>query len=195
MEARRCHIIALVGISGSGKTTLARILAERLGYQYIELDHWFKRDKPVFPLSNGQSVKNWDRFDVIDWAGFEYQVKQACKTHPGVVIAGFALTADSIPGGADHTILLRTGHTADDIIKRAADARKVSKRYEGPAAERDKLYVRERVYPFYQEVLKKLAPHTTLDVFDEKGQRIPIEKLIDEILTIISPTKHTLQKF
>jgi len=42
-EARRASRIALIGLRGAGKSTLGRLLADRLGYSFLEMDREIER--------------------------------------------------------------------------------------------------------------------------------------------------------
>lgn len=58
--------LVISGISGSGKSTLGQILAEKLKLEYIDLDSFYLKDKPLVSLSNGAKVKNWDCSEALD---------------------------------------------------------------------------------------------------------------------------------
>ncbi len=79
--------ILLVGMMGSGKTTVGRVLAQRLGYPYLDSDEQVQRQA-------GQTVR--EIFEARGEAAFRAQEKQALAqalTSPGPVVV-------SVAGGA-----------------------------------------------------------------------------------------------
>ena len=57
--------IMIIGPSGSGKTTLGRVVAEKLGYPYFDVDDYiWKQDteEPYTEINNAEIiVKNWEK--------------------------------------------------------------------------------------------------------------------------------------
>jgi adenylate kinase family enzyme len=100
MESKGClegfQRISVVGTSGSGKTTMARRLAERLGFEHVELDslHWgpdwtptpreLFRERVAEALGgrtwttdgNYSSVRDivWNRADTVVWLDYSLDV-------------------------------------------------------------------------------------------------------------------------
>ena len=46
-ESTRCDCISLVGMPGSGKTTVGRLLAKRLGRQFLDVDEAIEREAGI----------------------------------------------------------------------------------------------------------------------------------------------------
>jgi XRE family aerobic/anaerobic benzoate catabolism transcriptional regulator len=89
-EAERRRRIALIGLKGAGKTTLGRLLAERMGAPFIELDQAVEAAAGM-PLAT--------LFDLYGQAGFRRYERQALERalaeHPTAVIAtGGGLVSD-----------------------------------------------------------------------------------------------------
>ncbi|MEY8710637.1 shikimate kinase II [Mangrovibacter phragmitis] len=72
--------IFLVGPRGSGKTTIGQALAQALGLQFIDTDHWLLS-------TSGMSVA--EIVEQEGWDGFRLRESQALKsaTQPGAVVA------------------------------------------------------------------------------------------------------------
>jgi XRE family aerobic/anaerobic benzoate catabolism transcriptional regulator len=78
----RTRRIALIGLRGAGKTTLGKLLAERLGVPFVELDREIERE-------SGVSLATI--FDFYGQAGFR-RMERRCldrviETHPSFVLA------------------------------------------------------------------------------------------------------------
>jgi XRE family transcriptional regulator, aerobic/anaerobic benzoate catabolism transcriptional regulator len=81
-EAARRGRIALIGLRGAGKTTLGKLLAERLGVPFIELDREIERESGVALAT---------LFDMYGQAGFR-RMERRCldrviAEHPRFVLA------------------------------------------------------------------------------------------------------------
>jgi XRE family transcriptional regulator, aerobic/anaerobic benzoate catabolism transcriptional regulator len=101
--ADRAHRIALVGLRGAGKSTLGRMLAQHLGWPFIELDHRVEEDY-------GASIP-----DVIEMAGMatfrrheRAALERVIAEHEAAVIT----TAGGIVSNPEtYALLLRCTHT------------------------------------------------------------------------------------
>lgn len=83
--------IAISGLSGAGKTSCGKLLAEKLGFTFIDLDWYFLEQKPIVTLSNGVKVKNYDCYEALD-----LEKIHAMDTY-NVILVGFVLTDRVLP--------------------------------------------------------------------------------------------------
>ncbi len=180
--------IAISGISSSGKTTVGKELASRLNLKFLDLDSFYYSRKPMVTLSNGKKVKNWDCMESLDINAFKAAILEYAPL--GLVVVGFALRDDIFPIKPKYHIHLNIGDTVDDICQRCVDCRQ---QYKKLNLETDKMVVKELVYPFYVETLKKSKITFNIEVYYENGEgvyyktgeRLPLQKIIDMILWII----------
>jgi gluconokinase len=54
-------ILVLMGVSGSGKTTIGRLLAQRLGWRFIDADDYHPKEN-VAKMAAGQALEDADRW-------------------------------------------------------------------------------------------------------------------------------------
>ncbi len=101
--ADRARRIALVGLRGAGKSTLGRMLAQHLGWPFIELDRRVEEDY-------GASIP-----DLIEMAGtatFRRQERSALERVVAEHDAAIVTTAGGIVSNPEtHALLLRHTHT------------------------------------------------------------------------------------
>lgn len=101
--ADRARRIALVGLRGAGKSTLGRMLAQHLGWPFVELDHRVEQDY-------GASIP-----DLIEMAGsatFRRHERSALDRVIGEHDAVVITTAGGIVANPDtYGLLLRRNHT------------------------------------------------------------------------------------
>jgi XRE family aerobic/anaerobic benzoate catabolism transcriptional regulator len=102
-SADRARRIALVGLRGAGKSTLGRMLAQRLGFPFIELDRIIEEDY-------GASIP-----DLIEMAGtatFRRHERSALDRIVAAHEAAIITTAGGIVANPEtYAVLLRRSHT------------------------------------------------------------------------------------
>jgi shikimate kinase len=180
------QIIALVGISGSGKTTIGRFVANRLNYIYVDLDDFYKRDKPKITLSNGITVSNWDTLDALDLSAFRQTLASLVREKRNIIVGGFALSDDVFEQlKPTATILLSVGNTDSEIISRTIEARRRSKGFAGHKAIQDELMVKEVVYPYFKNVLQNTNVTGILKIYEQE-QRRNLEELANTLIEFIN---------
>lgn len=195
-------LIALIGISGTGKTTLGKALAARLKYTYIDLDSFYKKEKPRTRLSDGKFVSNWDTLKALDLDALREKLK---KTPGGIILGGFVLkdkifeklprmtillapvSKNEIRGTSKDQLLatFSRGDLKEQIIKRTIASRQAAK----GVSSKDALVVREIVYPYFLKTLTKTKIDRVLPVYDEqvegKPVRLPVENLVSNLADMI----------
>lgn len=165
-------LLAISGISGSGKSTLGKILASRLGWEYLDQDSFYRKEKPSITLSNGAQVKNWDCLEALDLDKMNESI-QEILLRGNLVLTGFALRDDVLSVKPTYHIHLNTGSSPREIQERCIQARRKSK----GVNEIDRLMVSEVVYPFYVETLKKSKFTREIAVYGENGERKSVEEV------------------
>lgn len=172
------YLIAIFGISGSGKTTLGQELARRLGFTFVDLDDFYRLEKPSVQLSNGHIKKNWDTLEAIDIPAFKKKLRTLTG---GVVVVGFALTDALFEKKPNAVIWLQTGRNRQVVVKRAIAARQKSKPGINPVD--DALMVQEYVYPFFQQNLHNISITANLDVYTSEND--DTRRSLDELVEIL----------
>jgi XRE family transcriptional regulator, aerobic/anaerobic benzoate catabolism transcriptional regulator len=101
--AERGHRIALVGLRGAGKSTLGRLLAQRLGWPFIELDRRVEEDY-------GASIP--DLMEMAGTATFRRHERSALERVIAEHEAAIITTAGGIVSNPEtYALLLRRAHT------------------------------------------------------------------------------------
>jgi gluconokinase len=81
-------IIVLMGVSGSGKSTVGKILADQLGWTFVEADDYH-------PTANVEKMRSGVPLDDADrrpWLGaLRQRIDKACRAGENVVLACSAL--------------------------------------------------------------------------------------------------------
>jgi len=101
--SQRSHRIALVGLRGAGKTTLGRLLAERLGWPFVEVNKVIEQEygATVSMLIDMSGVSAFRRYE-------QSALEKVIAAHDNVVIA----TAGGIVSNPEtYALLLRRTHT------------------------------------------------------------------------------------
>ncbi len=101
-KAERAHRIALVGLRGAGKSTLGKILAERLGYPFVELNRVVEQEygASISMLIEMSGVSTFRRYE-------RASLEKVISGHDKVVIA----TAGGIVSSPEtYALLLRHAH-------------------------------------------------------------------------------------
>jgi XRE family aerobic/anaerobic benzoate catabolism transcriptional regulator len=111
IEARAAHFntddrarrIALVGLRGAGKSTLGRMLSQRLGWPFIELDHMVEED---------YGARIPDLIEMAGMATFRRHERSALERVVGSYEAVVIATAGGIVSAPEtYSLLLRRTHT------------------------------------------------------------------------------------
>ena len=61
----RPKVIVMMGVSGCGKTTVGKMVAEELGWEFVEGDEYHSPEN-ISKMSSGQPLNDDDRFDWMD---------------------------------------------------------------------------------------------------------------------------------
>jgi gluconokinase len=81
-------ILVLMGVSGSGKSTVGRILADQLGWTFVEADDYHPTAN-VEKMHGGAPLDDEDRRPWL--AALRERIAEACRTGEDVVLACSAL--------------------------------------------------------------------------------------------------------
>jgi len=81
-------VLVLMGVSGSGKTTVGRILAEQLGWSFVEADDYHPAAN-IEKMRRGTPLTDADRRPWLD--ALRQRVDAACARGENVVLACSAL--------------------------------------------------------------------------------------------------------
>lgn len=81
-------IVVLMGVSGSGKTTIGKLLAEQLGWTFVEADDYHPASN-VEKMHRGIPLNDADRAPWLD--ALRRRVDEACAKGDNVVLACSAL--------------------------------------------------------------------------------------------------------
>jgi gluconokinase len=81
-------VLVLMGVSGSGKTTIGKILAEQLGWSFVEADDYHPAAN-IEKMHRGTPLTDADRRPWLD--ALRHRVDAACNRGENVVLACSAL--------------------------------------------------------------------------------------------------------
>ncbi|MCI0701714.1 MAG: gluconokinase [Planctomycetia bacterium] len=81
-------VIVMMGVSGSGKTTIGKLLAEQLGWTFVEADD-FHPTANVEKMRSGTPLTDGDRRPWL--AALRKRIDEACNRGENVVLACSAL--------------------------------------------------------------------------------------------------------
>jgi thymidylate kinase len=188
MLFRKRKIIAISGISGSGKSTIASILAIILGGIHIDMDSYYKKNKPPFKLSNGLSVSNWDSLESIDLE----QMNKDLRIPGLVILSGFALSDDVFEDDNKPDVHIHLVISKELSLQ----TRAAIKNFEDIEKANQILVFNELLYPFYQLTLSKSIINININVESDiqtHTRRTPND-LLDEIVEYLK-IKLDLERF
>jgi gluconokinase len=117
-------ILVLMGVSGSGKTTVGKLLAEQLGWVFVEADDHHPTAN-VEKMHRGEPLTDEDRRPWL--AALRERIDQACERGENVVVACSALKhayqhyLEQHEPECVHYVYL---HGSEELIKQRLAARK-----------------------------------------------------------------------
>lgn len=117
-------VVVLMGVSGSGKTTVGKILAEELGWTFVEADD-FHPPANVEKMRGGTPLTDADRRPWLD--ALRRRIDAACEGGENVVLACSALKhayqdyLERDDPACVHYVYL---HGSEELIKQRLAARK-----------------------------------------------------------------------
>ena len=117
-------ILVLMGVSGSGKTTVGKILAEDLGWTFIEADD-FHPPSNVAKMHAGTPLTDADRRPWLD--ALRERIDLACTSGENVVLACSALKhayQDYLERNEPACVHYVYLHGSEDLIRQRIAARK-----------------------------------------------------------------------
>src|SRR5258708_33353839 len=86
-QSGQAKIIVVMGVSGVGKTTVGKLLAERLGVEFIEGDRYHPPAN-IAKMQNGEPLTDADR---LPWLEILARAPAACRAAgKGVAVASAA---------------------------------------------------------------------------------------------------------
>lgn len=117
-------VIVLMGVSGTGKTTVGKLLAEQLGWGFVEADDYH----PAANVAKMQGGTPLDDADRRPWlAALRKRVEAACKSGENLVLACSALKhsyRDYLEGHDPDCVEFVYLHGSEELIRRRLEARK-----------------------------------------------------------------------
>lgn len=160
------QIVFVCGLSGVGKSFIVNKFVEKHPeFAYVDLDTFYKIEKPTVKLSNGKVVTNWDDPEAIEWDDFNTFINGL--QYEKIIISGFLPLRDRLKFKVDLFVELSYGDKSDEeIIEKCIMSRRESKKFETEEKiKKDELMVREVTFPIYKETIEKYPPDVTLITF------------------------------
>ena len=117
-------VIVLMGVSGTGKTTVGKLLAEQLGWTFIEADDYHPAAN-VEKMQGGTPLNDEDRRPWL--AALRKRVEAACKSGENAVLACSALKhsyQDYLEGHDPDCVEFVYLYGSEDLIRKRLAARK-----------------------------------------------------------------------
>jgi gluconokinase len=117
-------IVVLMGVSGSGKTTVGRLLADQLGWAFVEADDYHPAAN-VEKMRRGEPLTDADRRPWLD--ALRRRIDDACRRGENVVLACSALKhayQDYLERDDPACVWYVYLHGSEDLICRRLAARK-----------------------------------------------------------------------
>ena len=187
-------MIFISGISGVGKSTISKELSQQLGLLHINQDNYYLKIKPKVTLSNNLQKSNWDTVEALDFDKLNADLTNHFYQRQNFLLEGFCVRKDMIkftPNVHIHLSYIPVPHDAnivdvymknkEIIINRIIKSRSTSK----PGIKDDEIVVRELVWPFYIETLKNSHIDYVLNTFDDTGNRIDLNIIMDKVMQIL----------
>ncbi len=112
--------VVVMGVMGSGKSTVGRLLADRLGWRFLEGDD-FHQPAAIEKMSAGVPLDDGDR---LPWLRAIARAMRAPESRDGVVVACSALTRryrDVLRDGDPSTYFVFLDASTDLLRDRVAD--------------------------------------------------------------------------
>jgi len=117
-------VVVLMGVSGSGKTTIGKLLAEQLGWSFVEADDYHPVTN-VEKLRRGIPLTDEDRRPWL--AALRHRVDEACARGEDVVLACSALKhayQDYLERDASDCVQYVYLHGSEELIRHRLAARR-----------------------------------------------------------------------
>lgn len=157
--------IALYGFMGVGKTTVGRLLAERLGYGFVDMDIEIEKDTGM-SISDIFRIHGEPRFRQLE----AELVQELVKRDRLVIACGGGVVADQLKAetlkGSSRMVYLTA--SLDEIVKRtSADNSRPLLDVESPAEKASSLYeARKPIYTRYADVTVDTTDKTPVEVVE-----------------------------
>jgi shikimate kinase len=169
MEVKMEKNIVLTGFMGTGKSTVGKSVADKLGMQFIDIDHLVEQDQEMY-ISEIFSLKGEAYFREL-----ESKFVQKVSQYTNVVIAtggGVVLNRDNINNLKKNGIIIRLKANIETIL------RNTSKNNTRPLLQNGD--VRSRI----EEILKQREKYYQNNHYEIDVSFLTIEQVVSEIIKI-----------